>query len=154
MSRAGLDREAVVRALHAAGMRMTAQRHAILDAIASRDGHFTVDELEERLRARSASGVDRSTLYRTLDALRGAHLLTATRAGTAPLQFEVAGASHHHLVCTACGHEEEIDDSAFEPVRRYLRDRRGFRADVEHVTIAGRCAGCAEPAAPPVTTES
>lgn len=148
MAGAGLDRAAIERALRSAGMRITAQRRAILDAIADQRGHFTVEELEARVRARGGPEVDRSTLYRTLEVLRGAYLLTATRAGTEPLQFELRGPGHHHLVCTACGREEEIDDAAFEPVRRYLRDRRGFQANVEHVTIAGRCARCAGAGAP------
>ena len=47
-------------------LRKTPERFAILDAVYSMDGHFTLDELGEKLNDEERFPVSRATLYNTL----------------------------------------------------------------------------------------
>jgi Fur family ferric uptake transcriptional regulator len=129
-------------ALRAAGCRMTAPRRAILDAVAARRGHFTATELLDAVQHANPA-VERSTVYRTLDLLNQLGLLAATTGDDGVIRFEHRGDTpHHHLACTACGETVEVDDALFEPLRRAMADRYGFRADFEHWMVPGRCSAC------------
>ncbi len=48
------------------------------------------------------------------------------------------------LHCSGCGETWEIAAGEAEPLVRALETGRGFRVDMSHVTIVGRCEGCAE----------
>jgi Fur family ferric uptake transcriptional regulator len=51
-------------------------------------------------------------------------------------------AEHAHLQCMGCGASWEIDPAETASLVRELERDRGFRVDVGHLTIAGRCAAC------------
>ena len=56
------------------GFRKTQERFAILDAIYSIEGHFTMEELMDMMNA-SRFHVSRATLYNTMELLTDAHLV-------------------------------------------------------------------------------
>jgi Fur family ferric uptake transcriptional regulator len=148
-----VDAPELRQALRAAGGRWTVQRAAILEAIARREGHFTAGEICDEVQ-RAHPGVERSTVYRTLDLLGELGAVAASTGADGLIWFERTGdAPHHHLICTACGLAVEVDDALFEPVRLTVAQRYGFQADLAHLMLPGRCAGCAErlaaPEAPP-----
>src|SRR5262245_39995325 len=138
-----VDTPEVRQALRAAGCRWTAQRAAVLDAVARRTGHFTATAILDEVQ-RKQPVLERSTVYRTLDLLNQLGLLAATTGDDGVIRFEHRGGTpHHHLACTACGDTVEVDDDLFEPLRRAVADRYGFRAAFEHLMVPGRCAHCA-----------
>ena len=67
-------RGAFERYLQSRGLRRTQERFAILDAIYSIEGHFTMEELMDITNA-SKFHVSRATLYNTMDLLSDAHLV-------------------------------------------------------------------------------
>jgi Fur family ferric uptake transcriptional regulator len=128
--------------LRARGYRLTPQRQLVLEAV-TRLGHATPDEIAERVRE-TASGVNISTVYRTLELLEELGLVTHTHLGHgAPTYHAADDADHLHLVCRDCGGIEEMrPDVLDEAVRRIAADH-GFEVDVGHFAIFGICAGCA-----------
>ena len=60
--------------LQSKGLRKTQERFAILDAIYSIDGHFTMEELLDVM-TESRFHVSRATLYNTMELLTDAHLV-------------------------------------------------------------------------------
>ncbi len=93
--------DAAVR-LRDAGLRVTRQRVAVIDALASLGGHPTADEIAAALRS-SATPLPRASLYHALGALAAGGVLLVADAGPGAARYEVAGTWHHHLVCRRCG---------------------------------------------------
>jgi Fur family ferric uptake transcriptional regulator len=129
--------------LEARGLRVTPQRLLILQVIDEGRGHVTAETIGERIRERFPV-VHQGTIYRTLDMLREAGLVSETRLGDRSAVYELVGSQpHHHLVCDRCGRVMEIGDALMEPLRRSLLEQFGFHARTEHVAIFGTCAECA-----------
>jgi Fur family ferric uptake transcriptional regulator len=127
--------------LRAQGYRLTPQRQLVLEAVAAL-GHATPDEIVTAVR-RTASGVNISTVYRTLELLENLGLVTHTHLGHgAPTYHAATDDDHVHLVCRVCGGVAEIaPDTVGDVVERLLTDE-GFVADVGHLAIFGTCRDC------------
>jgi Fur family ferric uptake transcriptional regulator len=127
--------------LRAQGYRLTPQRQLVLEAVAAL-GHATPDEIVTAVR-RTASGVNISTVYRTLELLENLGLVTHTHLGHgAPTYHAATDDDHVHLVCRVCGRVAEIaPETVGDVVDRLLTDE-GFVADVGHLAIFGTCRAC------------
>jgi Fur family ferric uptake transcriptional regulator len=127
--------------LRSAGLRPTAQRLAVLDAIAGAPSALTAQELHHQLRA-SGARTGLTTVYRTLSALADASVLdTFENAGEQ--SFRLCGASHHHhLVCLHCGSVEEIEGAEVEAWVERTAKRRRFSVSSHRADIYGRCKTC------------
>ena len=131
-------------ALRSRGLRWTPQRGLILDVLAETRGHVTGSEIVERCRARQPDTTP-STVYRTLDVLEEIGVVHHSHGADGREEFHVLPeAEHAHLQCQACGGSWEVDPAETEPLVADLAARRGFRVAVGHLTIAGRCAACAD----------
>ena len=129
--------------LRAGGYRLTPQRQLVLEAVTAL-GHATPDEIAERVR-RTASGVNISTVYRTLELLEELGLVNHTHLSHGSPTYHAAGEDQHvHLVCRGCGSISEVDPSVMQPVTDRLLTERGFRVDVGHVSLFGVCEDCKE----------
>ncbi|MCU0300306.1 MAG: transcriptional repressor [Candidatus Nanopelagicales bacterium] len=152
---AGRSVDAAAR-LRAAGLRSTGQRRAVLEAL-SRLGHATVDELAAEVQA-SMPEVSLSTVYRTLEALDAVGLVTHTHLHHgAPTYHSVDDEPHLHLVCQACGAVASESVEVALDLATAVRRASGFRVDLTHLALHGRCASCApaipdDPLAPPLHT--
>lgn len=127
--------------LRSRGYRLTPQRQLVLEAVGEL-GHGTPEDIATTVR-RTASGVNISTVYRTLELLEELGLVQHTHLGHGAPTYSVSTDDDHvHLVCRDCGEVQEADaDLLGEAVRR-LADERGFTLDVGHVALFGRCTGC------------
>src|SRR3989337_2182587 len=93
--------------LRAQGYRLTPQRQLVLEAVGEL-GHATPDEIVTAVR-RTASGVNISTVYRTLELLENLGLVTHTHLGHgAPTYHAATDDDHVHLVCRMCGSVAEV----------------------------------------------
>jgi len=127
--------------LRARGYRLTPQRQLVLEAIA-RLGHATPDQIIAEVRE-TATGVNISTVYRTLDLLEELALVTHTHLGHGAPTYHVANdAEHVHLVCRACGGIAEVSPDVVSATVERLAADHGFEADVQHFAVFGRCAAC------------
>ena len=132
-------------ALRAKGYRLTPQRQLVLEAVGEL-GHATPEEIAAAVR-RTASGVNISTVYRTLELLEELSLVRHTHLGHSAPTYSVASDDDHvHLVCRDCGGVDEAQSVLFEDVVRRLSAERGFSVDVGHFAVFGRCRTCAAPA--------
>ena len=128
--------------LRASGLRSTSQRRAVLAALAELR-HATVDELAAHVQ-RTRPEVSLSTVYRTLEALGAVGLVThAHLHHPAPTYHVVDAAPHLHLVCTGCGAVGSAPVGIAHGLAEAVRERSGFRADLTHLVLHGRCAACA-----------
>ncbi|MDQ4008154.1 MAG: transcriptional repressor [Actinomycetota bacterium] len=127
--------------LRARGYRLTPQRQLVLEAVQDLQ-HATPDEILVHVRER-ASGVNISTIYRTLELLEGIGLVTHTHLSHgAPTYHSSALPEHVHLVCRSCRRVTDVDPEVVEPLVTRLHQAEGFHTDVPHLTIFGLCRKC------------
>lgn len=131
--------------LRLVGQRATPQRLVILGALHPGE-HLSADDVFARVEP-LLPGVNRSTVYRTLELFRDLGLVSMTDLGGGARQFELFDAPHHHLICHRCGELMELDDALVEPLRQAIRARYAFAPSIDHLALFGFCAGCEPDAA-------
>lgn len=124
--------------------RKTPERFAILEAVYSFSGHFTLEELLKRMIEERHFIVSRATVYNTINILTDAGVVVRHRlGGTAEYEKAVGMAdSHFHLICSKCGAMKEFHD---EKLLRSLSEIRVGKFTVDSYTlyVHGICAKCA-----------
>src|SRR5258708_9453735 len=81
----------------APGMRRTAQRTEVYNAIVGLGGHCTADEITAELN-KSNPGFPRSTVYRALDALTESVYVSVHHLAVVASSYELAIVDHSHAV--------------------------------------------------------
>jgi Fur family ferric uptake transcriptional regulator len=127
--------------LRARGYRLTPQRQLVLEAVGTL-GHATPEEIATTVR-RTASAVNISTVYRTLELLEDLGLVRHTHLGHGAPTYSVATDDDHvHLVCRDCGGVEEAPVAVVAPAVERIAKEKGFSVDVGHFAVFGRCQAC------------
>lgn len=122
--------------LRAHGLRMTAQRQQVADAVA-RLVHATPDQVAELV-----PDVDLTTVYRTLETLEQIGLLAHTHLGHGPASYRLATDDHLHVVCHSCSTVVSAPPGLADELIERLAAERGFAVDRSHLTVFGTCADC------------
>ncbi|MEU5548406.1 MULTISPECIES: Fur family transcriptional regulator [unclassified Micromonospora] len=129
--------------LRARGLRLTAQRQLILQAVLDL-GHATPEQVHTAVRE-VAAGVNITTIYRTLELLERLGLVTHTHLSHGSPTYHAAGEDQHvHLVCRECGAIDEMEPELLRPLADQLATERGFRVDIGHVSFFGVCERCGD----------
>ena len=132
----------LVEALRARGMRLTAQRRRIIDALTTLE-HGTPDAIATEVAGDGGPALPLSTIYRGLEALEDLGLVSHTHLDhRAPTYHLARHANHIHLVCLRCHVIDELPVQAAGDFVARVEAERGFRADVTHMAIHGWCADC------------
>jgi Fur family transcriptional regulator, ferric uptake regulator len=127
------------------GYRLTPQRQLVLEAVGALE-HATPDGILCQVR-KTASGVNISTVYRTLELLEELGLVTHAHLGHGAPTYHLADRHDHmHLVCRDCDAVTEADVELAAPLKEGLRAEFGFETDMKHFAIFGRCRDCARKA--------
>ena len=127
--------------LREAGLRVTAARVALLEAV--RDGdHLDVEALASGVRDRIGH-VSLQAVYEALHALTAAGLIRRIEPAGSPARFEGrVGDNHHHVVCRSCGVVADVDCAVGEAPCLTASDDHGFSIDEAQVIYWGVCPGC------------
>lgn len=136
-----LERDVAHDRLRAAGLRLTPQRRAVIDALTGDRTHPTADEVAARVTA-STPGVSLSTVYKVLHELRDLGLIRAIDSAGAT-RFDADAQDHIHVVCDDCGliHDAPLTPDAAEKIARSAGLRAGSVSQLD-VTIHGTCSRC------------
>ncbi len=129
--------------LRGQGRRLTPQRRMVYAALCDHPGHATADDLHTVL-ARRLPGVQRTTVYRTLDLLVELGLARTVRLGRSTSYEPVreGAESHQHLVCDGCGATADVGvPSLVERVRRGAA-ALGYTVDRVDLVAHGSCPRC------------
>jgi Fur family ferric uptake transcriptional regulator len=132
--------------LRAHGMRLTAQRQGVLDAVAALE-HATPEAIGARLREDAGPGgaaPDLSTVYRNLELLERLGLVWHTHLGKGAPVYHAAEHPHLHVVCASCGEISSADPDLLAGAAERLAAELGFTVDVGHVALSGTCRACRE----------
>ena len=127
--------------LRARGYRLTPQRQLVLEAVGE-IGHATPEEIATAVR-KTASGLNISTVYRTLELLEELGLVRHSHLGHGAPTYSLAEQDDHvHLVCRSCDGVQEVPAEVIGEVIATLVAQEGFVVDVGHSTLFGQCREC------------
>ncbi|AOW93670.1 transcriptional repressor [Rhodococcus sp. WMMA185] len=127
--------------LRGVGLRVTAPRVAVLNAVAARP-HSDVDEIAAAVRSELGS-VSTQAVYDVLRACTTAGLLRRIEPAGSPARFETrTGDNHHHLVCRGCGTVVDVDCAVGEAPCLDPSESHGFEIDEAEVVFWGFCLQC------------
>jgi Fur family ferric uptake transcriptional regulator len=147
-----LERRPLVEELGSKGIRMTAQRRAVVEVIQEAKKHLDADSLLHLARQRQPN-IDRATVYRTIDLLKRLRLvdeLDLMHLEGEKHFYEVKTRREHiHLACFRCGRIQEFSSALFEQLKSEISEQAGFKIRVTRLEVGGACRECAadDPAA-------
>ena len=122
--------------------RKTPERYTILRVIYHTEGHFTLDELGEKLAKEYNFPVSRATLYNTLNLFMQLRLVIRHRfQGSTVYEACYDNTSHCHQICTVCGKVTEVNSPLISDAIESTHLRR-FRKDGFMLYIYGICSTC------------
>ena len=122
--------------------RKTLERYTILRAIYSTNGHFTLEELNERLLQNMNFHVSRATMYNTLNLFLELRLVIRHRfQGSTKYEACYDNTSHCHQICTICGKVLEIKSNEISLAVENMPTKR-FRKDGYTLYVYGVCSTC------------
>ena len=122
--------------------RKTPERYAILNAVYDISGHFTLEDLGQKLADEQHFPVSRATLYNTLNLFIELRIVIRHNIkGTTKYEAYYPGNNHCHQICTMCGKVTEVKAPEVTKAIKYMHLKR-FRQDVFSLYIYGICSTC------------
>lgn len=123
------------------GIQVTAQRLAVLRAIAGRP-HITAERVAEVARAEIGS-ISLQSVYDTLAVLVAGGLVRRIQPAGSPARFEDrVGDNHHHLICRICGRLVDVECAIGSAPCLTADSNMGYEIDEAEVAYWGRCPDC------------
>jgi len=140
MNKSTLDFPTLLREAH---LKATPGRIALLELLAKESKPLAVHQIEERMNG----ALNHVTLYRALEALEKARLVTRINLEHEHAHFELAVGRphHHHAVCSECGLVEDIEilhskTLEIDAVKQAKAFARINRYSLEFFGLCKRCA--------------
>lgn len=113
------------------GLRLTAQRQAVVEVISNSDDHPSVEIIHQRA-TEADSKIAVATVYRTVRLLEEAGLLQRHDFGDGSARFEINQDTHHdHLIDVQTGKVVEFLDPELEQLQKQIAEKLGFKL-VDH----------------------
>ena len=122
------------------GLKMTAQRRAIVDYLQASVDHPTADEILQAVN-RTFPMTSRATVYNTLNWLKTAGLVKEVYEG-GQVRYDPNTAHHHHFVCQSCGKVGDIDCDLLGKIQ-ICHLPGNPQVEFYEVVVRGRCSLCA-----------
>ena len=140
-----LKRFDLLNAVEAQGVRLTAQRRALIETIQEATSHLDAISLLELARKRDPN-IDRATVYRTLELLKRLGMideLDLMHLNGEKHYYEVKTRKDHlHLACFQCGEIEEFTSPTFERLKHEIGVKNDFDIQVMRLEVGGLCRRC------------
>jgi Fur family ferric uptake transcriptional regulator len=140
---AALDVDAAVDALREHGLRVSAARRLVLEALYAAGAPISAEQIADGLAGRLPRS-DLASVYRNLETLEEVGLVRHRHLGHGPgLYFHAGLDEREYLVCDSCSAVMAVDRREMDPVRNLIQKRFGYEARFSHFPILGLCAECA-----------
>ena len=132
------------RVLRDSGLKYTKQREILLKTLYNNGEHFTPEKLYLFIKERHPElNIGIATVYRTLNLLEEAEMVTSISFGSQGKKFELATKPHHdHMICRKCGKIIEFEDQTIEKRQSSIAKEHGFKLTGHMMQLYGVCKEC------------
>jgi Fur family peroxide stress response transcriptional regulator len=120
----------------------THQRQTIYEALMSRPGHFSPEEIYEQVR-KDLPSISLATVYKNLKTFVRAGMLHDVSPHHGTWRVDAKIEPHHHLICTSCHSIIDLDLEMLAPVKLQGSLPAGFKIKKFNVEVLGVCKACA-----------
>lgn len=138
-------RRELLNQVEARGVRLTAQRRALIETIQEARMHLDVADLLQLARQRDPN-INRATVYRTIELLKKLGMideLDLMHLHGEKHYYEVRTLKDHlHLACFECGEISEFSNPTFERLKREIAAANDFEIEVMRLEVGGLCSKC------------
>ncbi len=121
-------------------LRKTPERYAILEAVYSLEGHFSIEDIDEYL-SKNNFRVSRATLYNNMRLFMKLRFVVCHRLQSGTKYESSYDNNHCHQICTVCGKVTEMNLPDVMDVINKTKLKR-FRKDSFALYIYGMCSTC------------
>ena len=128
------------------GARLTPARLAAYAEMLACGRPLSAYELIGLLEQRQERKIAPLTVYRHLDFLMQTGLVHRLQSTQTYLPCDHPDHAHESqfLLCSSCGHVDEVESEGLETLLSEIADERGFRPDNAVVEVKGLCGACAD----------
>lgn len=123
------------------GVRITPQRHAILNYLMESMGHPTADEIYRALESKFPS-MSVATVYNNLKMFIEAGMVHELTYGDNASRYDANVSEHYHIICEKCGKIEDFSYPYLTDVERHAALETGFEVSGHRMELYGVCKDC------------
>src|SRR4051812_42879573 len=124
------------------GVRITPQRHAILEYLINSMSHPTADEIYKALEGKFPN-MSVATVYNNLRVFKEVGLVKELTYGDSSSRFDYSSSDHYHIICEKCGKIVDFHYPGLDEVEHLASHVAGFKVTLHRMEIYGDCAACA-----------
>jgi Fur family ferric uptake transcriptional regulator len=136
--------ETAVHVLRARGLRVSAARRLVIEALFAAERPLTAEEIAAGLEGWLPAS-DLASVYRNLDTLEEVGLVRHVHVGHGAGLYTLAAAREPEFVtCEQCGTLEAVPPGRLDGVRAAIERQLGYRARFSHFPIVGTCPACTQ----------
>lgn len=137
------DPESAVRVIRDRGLRVTASRRLVIEALYAARRPVTAEEIASGMYGRSPR-CDLASVYRNLETLEAEGLVRHMHLGHGPGLYAPSAEAEEYATCERCGRSEVIPAAALPAIRAAVRAAVGYAASFAHSPLTGLCPVCQE----------
>jgi len=127
--------------LKTTGVRITPQRHAILEYLIQTMAHPTADEIYKALEGKFPN-MSVATVYNNLRVFREVGLVKELTFGDASSRFDFITNDHYHMICECCGKIVDFHYPGLDEIEHFASQVTGFDVHSHRLEIYGTCPSC------------
>ncbi len=127
--------------LKSTGVRITPQRHAILEFLIQSMIHPTADDIYRALEGKFPN-MSVATVYNNLRVFKEIGLVKELTYGDSSSRFDFVTNDHYHIICDSCGKIVDFHYPGLDEVEHLASHVTGFQVNTHRMEIYGTCPTC------------
>lgn len=134
--------EVAIETLKKSGVRITPQRHAVLEYLLTASTHPTADEIYKALEDKFPN-MSVATVYNNLRILKDLGLVRELTYGDDSSRFDSNMREHYHIICEDCGKIVDFHYPTLDEIESLAQKVSGFEISHHRMELYGKCEKCA-----------
>ncbi|MFD2703849.1 peroxide-responsive transcriptional repressor PerR [Salibacterium lacus] len=122
-------------------VRMTPQRHAILEYLYETMNHPTADDIYKALESKFPN-MSVATVYNNLRVFKNVGIVKELTYGDSSSRFDCVTTDHYHIICSDCGKIVDFHYPGLDEVETLAEQVTGFQVHDHRMEIYGSCRDC------------
>lgn len=127
--------------LKGSGVRITPQRHAVLEYLIHSMSHPTADEIYKSLESKFPN-MSVATVYNNLRVFQEIGLVRELTYGDSSSRFDCNTTDHYHAICDECGKIVDFHYPSLDEVESLAEQVTGFEVSNHRMEVYGTCDEC------------